>query len=69
MTGCLTSNTDEVSETGGGIWSLVLQRIYARNYGNMTSQLRQQYEATTQDELLVLFYGDSPVLFIPVHTT
>lgn len=40
VTGCLTSNTDGVSETGGGggveFTSLVLQRIYVRNYGNMT---------------------------------
>lgn len=58
MTGCLTGNSDEVSETGGG-------GVRGWNFATGTkedlclllwqhdSQLRRQYEATRRDELLV----------------
>lgn len=46
MTGCLTSNTDEVSKMGGGIENLLLalRRIYVRYYGNVTLNYEDSME-------------------------
>lgn len=53
VTGCLTSNTDGVSEKGGGGWIYVAGA--AEDLGLLLwqhgSQLHWQYEATRRDEL------------------
>lgn len=46
MTGCLTSNTDEVSKMSGGVENLwlALRRIYVRYYGNVTLNYEDSME-------------------------
>lgn len=68
MTGCLTSNTDGVLETGGWgveLTSLVLHRLYVRNYGNMTVNYTDSMKR--QDGMNYLLHGDSPSLGRVLH--
>lgn len=72
MTGCLTSNTDEVSKMGGGVENLwlALRRIYVRYYGNVTLNYEDSMER--QDGmnywcgaiwLFVLYIPNKPFVF------